>query len=149
MTGALTGLTSCVNKNAGTGGSRELPDYTTSPMGDPIAAPQQQEIFAQGDYQTSNVAFGYYLIAVEGIPTQINSGVDLKQNIVGIVSRYYENDNYTNASSEDAIVYKHIGMPMTIQALKIRILKPDYTAADNLGDDKITQLSLLSVGSNN
>ncbi len=142
MTGALTGLTSCVNKNAGTGGSRELPDYTTSPMSDPIAAPQQQEIFAQGDYQTSNVAFGYYLIAVEGIPTQINSGVDLKQNIVGIVSRYYENDNYTNASSEDAIVYKHIGMPMTIQALKVRILKPDYSAADNLGEDNTVFLTL-------
>ena len=65
-----------------------------------------------------------------------------KQNIVGIVSRYYENDNYTNASSEDAIVYKHIGMPMTIQALKIRILKPDYTAADNLGDDNTIFLTL-------
>lgn len=140
MTGALTGLTSCVNKNSGS--PRVLPDYTTSPMSDPIAAPQQTEIYAQGDYQTGNVAFGYYLIAVEGIPTQINSGVDLKQNIVGIVSRYYENDNYTNASSDDAIIYKHIGMPMTIQGLKIRILKPDYTPADNLGEDNTIFLSL-------
>ncbi len=146
MTGALTGLDSCVNKNAAN--PRLLPDFTTSPMSDPIAAPQQEEIFAQGDYQTTNVAFGYYLIAVEGIPTQINSGVDLKQNIVGIVSRYYENDNYTNGSSDDAIVYKHIGMPMTIQGLKIRILKPDYTPADNLGQDNTIFLSLQRSPSN-
>lgn len=148
MTGALSGLTSAVNKNAGGSDFKQLPDFSSAPMNSPIAAPQQNEIYAQGNFNVSNVAFGYYLIAVEGIPTSINSGVDLKQNIVGIVSRYYENDNYTNGSDSDAIVYKHIGMPMTIQGLKVRILQPDYTPATNLGADNTIFLTLNRSASN-
>jgi hypothetical protein len=147
MTGALTGLTSAVNKNGATD-FITLPDFSVAPFINPIAAPQQNEIYAEGNYNVSNVSFGYYLISVEGIPTSINSGVDLKQNIIGIVSRYYENDNYTNGSNDDAIVYKHIGMPMTIQGLKVRILKPDYTPATNLGDDNTIFLTLQRSPSN-
>ena len=75
-----------------------------------------------------------------------------KSNLVGmdaysdsihsIVSRYYTANNYTSGA-DDPIIYENIGAPTMLSQLRIRILNPDRTNVDKLGEDNTVFLRLM------
>lgn len=99
-------------------------------------------IRARGNLQQLNLASGYFVIEIQGLNTQLITNRDIKNHIFGIVSRYYENGNYTAGSEADAIIYQHVGAPLYLNELKVRILDSNYQVA-NLGDDNTIFLQVL------
>ena len=67
----------------------------------------------------------------------------IKSHIFGIVSRYYETNNYTTGTEADAIIYTHRGSPLYLNELKIRILDTNYNVA-NIGSDNVIFLQVLN-----
>ena len=107
---------------------------------------QTTPILADGNFGTNNLSFGYFLVEINGL---YNDGVitntDLKKHIFGVISRYYENENYTSGTTEDALVYTHKGATLYLNQLGVRILDADYTIADGLGTDNTIWLQHLKA----
>ena len=56
-------------------------------------------------------------------------------NIQGTVSKYYSFGNYTYGDETGAIQYIHMGSPIVLKSVKVRILKSDKTRDVDLGFD--------------
>ncbi len=87
--------------------------------------------------------FGYYLISVESDFRSQFFGKEVKSNVMGILSRYYENNSFTSGTSDDSVVYIHTGAPINLQKFNIKIMKPDKTIADNLGAQSAVYLEII------
>tara|TARA_S200002703_G_scaffold65493_2_gene56570 strand:- start:3690 stop:5525 length:1836 start_codon:yes stop_codon:yes gene_type:complete len=87
--------------------------------------------------------FGYFVIEVQGKFRNdvIGSGIN-KNNVVGIVGRFYELNSYTQGTEGDSIVYQHEGEPIMLDAFKCRILDSSKTLADNIGNDNTIFLTI-------
>jgi hypothetical protein len=95
-----------------------------------------EPIFAGKDFETTNLTFGYYLIEIDGGITQdLITNTSVHTNIFSIISRYYQNNNYTTGNSADAVVYQHVGEPAYLNSLRVRVLNSSYNVPDDLGDD--------------
>lgn len=90
----------------------------------------------------NNVPYGYYLIEIKSNYTTDFFSKENNLDIGAIVSRYYENDSYTSGSSLDSIPYVHKGQPVNLNSFRVRILKPDKTLVQNLGDGNAIYLQL-------
>ena len=66
-----------------------------------------------------------------------------KDNVVAIVSRYYEADSFTSAGSEASVVYTHKGAPLLLSSFKCRILTPEKILAKNIGPDNTIFLEVV------
>lgn len=79
---------------------------------------------------------GYFLLDVQtNFRTEIVGSTDTSRTIQAIVGRFYNTGSFTIAGSDSGIVYQHVGAPQMIQSLSIRILHPDGTLADDVGND--------------
>lgn len=102
----------------------------------PTIGTQTNPIRAEGVFSNVNFNTGYYLIEINGLNTELITENDIKSHILGIVGKYYENENYTTGSTDDAIVYTHQSpVPLVVNELKIRILDSDYNLASAIGED--------------
>lgn len=89
---------------------------------------------------------GYYLIDIQGIHTTTvgSSNNTTSHSLQGIVSRYYSQAGYTTGDSDNGIPYTHSSaMPLTLSSLKVRILQPDGTLANDVGNDSTIFLQLI------
>ena len=97
----------------------------------------------QKNTQKNQYRFGYYLVSVTGDFRSQFYTKDVKQNIMAIVSRYYENNSFTSGTSDDSVIYIHSGAPINLQKFNVKILKPDKTIADNLGPESAIYLEIV------
>jgi len=101
----------------------------------------------QKNTQKNQYRFGYYLVSVTGDFRSQFYTKDVKQNIMAIVSRYYENNSFTSGTSDDSVIYIHSGAPINLQKFNIKILKPDKSIAENLGPESAVYLEIVKAGS--
>lgn len=79
---------------------------------------------------------GYFLLDVQtNFKTETVGSSDTSRTIQAVVGRFYNTGSFTIAGSDSGIVYQHVGAPQMIQSLSIRILHPDGTLADDVGND--------------
>ena len=79
---------------------------------------------------------GYFLIDVQSnFKTEVLGSTETSRTIQAIVGRFYNTGSYTISESDSGVVYTHLGAPQMIQSLSIRILHPDGTLADDIGND--------------
>ena len=124
-------------------------DKKSNPENTPILASlgkvltdQQNEIYAARSVGNIALDFGYYLIEITGLRNDLITENDIKNNIMAIISRYYQSNNYTIGSPEDAVIYTHRGPSLYLNNLGVRILQSNYTLAPNLGPDNTIFLQL-------
>lgn len=86
---------------------------------------------------------GYFLVSVDGDFRTDYYSNNNKENIMGIVSRYYEINSFTSGTSDDAIIYTHKGEPVQISDFNVRILSPNKKLAPNLGDGTTVFLEVI------
>lgn len=100
-------------------------------------------IIAGNSVLGSTSQFGYFVIEVQGKFRNdvIGSGIN-KNNIVGIVGRFYELNSYTQGTEGDSIIYKHSGAPILVDSFKCRILDSTKNLADNIGNDNTIFLTI-------
>jgi len=100
-------------------------------------------ILAQNSVLGATSQFGYFVIEVTSkfrndvIGSNIN-----KNNVVGIVGRYYEVNSYTSGTTSDSIIYVHNGSPVILDSFKCRILDSNKDLAKNLGSDNTIFLQI-------
>lgn len=92
-------------------------------------------IFADNDFSTININFGYFIVQIQGISTDMITYDDIKNSMMAVISRFYTTDNYTFGSPEDAIIYTHRGATQYLNSFRVRILDSNYNLAGELGDD--------------
>ena len=63
------------------------------------------------------------------------TNTDLKNHIFGIIGRYYENENYTTGTEQDALIYQHKGTTQYLNEFSVRILNSNYELAQGIGND--------------
>ncbi len=129
-TGGETGVDVAVYKNDPSGNWYKVP--TTFPV---TNVTLQNEIFAEEPFGSQTFTFGYYLVSVEGIQGDLVTEQDVKTTIQGVVSRYYEVNNYSYGTDADAIIYTHRGATLYLNQLKCRILDSNYNVPAGIGAD--------------
>jgi len=77
---------------------------------------------------------GYYLVEIRSnFFTDKRNGHETRRNIMGIVSRFYQQDSFTSSiDGEGTFTYVHKGDPIQISNFGCRILNPDHSLADGL-----------------
>ena len=94
---------------------------------------------------TPTLEEGYFLISIDGFDNNQNliNKYDEKQTIKSIVSRFYTTNSYTSFYSEGNVeTYTHQGQPITLSSFTVKILNPEYEAA-NIQDDNTIFLELV------
>ncbi len=85
----------------------------------------------------------YYFVEVNLQQNKmLDSNGGEKRTIAGIINRYYSVSSYT--STEGGFSYTHRGEPMVINTLHVRILMPDGSQVQRLGEDNSIFLKLTS-----
>lgn len=91
-------------------------------------------------------ATGYFKIDIAGIaPTELVSSTGTSRSVQAVVTRFYNDGNFTSGSQDSGIVYQHVGGPKMISSLSTRILDPDGSIAKGLGPDNTVFLEILKV----
>ena len=144
-TSAYAGIDIAVNKVA-------IPVIKNFPPIDTHAIPTPQPIVVGTDTepiiftnQINNIGIssGYFVVEVDCLFKSNLVGMDAySDSIHSIVSRYYTANNYTSGA-DDPIIYENIGAPTMLSQLRIRILNPDRTNVDKLGEDNTVFLRLM------
>jgi len=143
-TGQLKSIDVPVNKNT----NFDLVQAFTA-GGLDVKSPLKMIIDAQdaldGDTALDN---GYYLIELtSNFFTEKVGGNQTKKNIMGIVSRFYQQDSFTSAiDGEGTFIYEHKGEPIQISKIGCRILDADHNLAGNLKDNNTIFLQLNRAG---
>ena len=100
---------------------------------------------SQATISGQQFAYGYFLVEVNGNFNTDFYSVDSTPNIMAIISRYYELNSFTSGTSDDSLVYTHVGDPVTLSSFAIRVLTPSRKLADNLGKNTSIFLELTQV----
>ncbi len=107
---------------------------------------EMEPIFASKDFETTNLTFGYYLISIEGgVIQDLVTNTNIHTDIFSIISRYYQNNNYTTGNSADACIYQHVGAPAYVNSLRVRVLNSSYNVPTDLGEDNTVFLQLVKA----
>ena len=126
-TGALKSIDVPFNKDGTFDKVKAYPYDVKTPMLMEISA---KESLDSGD----GLDEGYYLVEIgSNFFTDKRSGSSTKKNIMGLVSRFYQQDSFTSAvDGQGSFEYTHKGEPIQISSLSCRILNADHTLATNL-----------------
>ena len=93
---------------------------------------------------TSKTTFGYFLVEINShFQNTLVTTDNTKDNVVGIVSRYYEADSFTSGGSEASVIYTHKGQPTLLSSFKCKILDPEKALAKNIGPDNTIFLEIV------
>lgn len=86
---------------------------------------------------------GYYLVQIEGLPRQDLTNLP-NDHIQAIVSKYYSAGSFTiMEGGAGSLNYKHIGSPFYLQNLRVKILDPDGSNPEQLGDNNTVFLEIF------
>jgi len=79
----------------------------------------------------------------------------IRQNIIGatkknnliqsIVGKYYTNGGFTSGNIDDGFRYTHLGEPILLRSLSVRILDSDGDLAEGIGSNSAVILELDTV----
>jgi len=93
---------------------------------------------------SSKTTFGYFLVEINShFQNTLITTENTKDNVVGIVSRYYEADSFTSGGSEASVIYTHKGQPTLLSSFKCKILDPEKALAKNIGPDNTIFLEVV------
>ena len=124
---------------------RDIPTNSTIIPDDYKANIGTETIPIYGDdiFQQTNFKFGYFQISIDASFKQyLVSQETVKRTIKGIVSRYFERNNYTSGTTDAGFIYIHRGEPIQLSGLKIRILDSSGKLASNIGNDNTVFLEI-------
>jgi len=107
----------------------------TLPPSAPTIISNTIPIYADNDFSTVNINFGYFIVQIQGLSSDMITYDDIKNSMMSVISRYYSRDNYTFGSPEDAIIYTHRGTTQYLNSFRVRILDSNYNLAGELGND--------------
>lgn len=140
-TGQLKSIDVPVNKNTNFDLVQAFPLDVKSPLKNIIDAKDSLD----GDTALDN---GYYLIELtSNFFTEKVGGTQTKKNIMGIVSRFYQQDSFTSSiDGEGTFIYEHKGEPIQISKIGCRVLDADHNLAENLKDNNTIFLQLNRGG---
>jgi len=142
ITTGFMGLNSLLNKNQANwyqpntnlvGGFLSTTTDTNNILGRQILLSSTQNLYN----------FGYFLIALQAGFKSDFYAKESKENIMAIVSRYYEANSFTSGTSDDSVVYVHKGSPTTLSSIGVKILLPDKTLAQNIGNGSAIFVELI------
>ena len=87
---------------------------------------------------------GYYQVEIgSNIFTDKRNGIEKKTNVMGIVSRFYQQNSYTSSiDGEGSFTYQHAGEPILLSNVRCRVLDPDGTLATGLDDNSAVFLQI-------
>ena len=92
----------------------------------------------------TKTTFGYFLVEINShFQNTLITTDNTKDNVVGIVSRYYEADSFTSGGSESSVIYTHKGQPQLLSSFKCKILDPEKKTAKNIGPDNTIFLEVI------
>jgi hypothetical protein len=137
-TGGFAGLDGIVPKNATF--YESLLDYTNVE----VSTQDTTKIYASQELNPNTLDSGYFIIEVDaGFQNEYIGEEIIKRNVQAITSKYYTAGSYTNGTTEDSIVYTHIGSPLYLSSFNIRILNPDFSLINNLGEDNTVFIQVV------
>ena len=152
-THTINGLTSKKNKSY----MKIPPEPAFDPATEDTAFPyiesnNNQVIFAEevtvttvADARTSS---GYFFIEiVAGFNNLMVSDSLTTQNIHAIVNRYYNKGAYTSSTEGDSMIYTHRGAPLILSSIRTRILLPNRTVPETLGNDNTIFMEVIKAPS--
>ena len=148
VTGGFQGIDSVLQKNAD---NFNVPPVLPTPPpsnANVIFSTSNKQIEIEALTSTLNskneVSFGYFLVEVQTkFTTRMLTDIQSHRNRVAIVSRYYQQDSYTSAAGDAAIVYTHNSPePLYINSFKCRILDSDGNLA-TIGRDNTLFLQVV------
>ena len=85
---------------------------------------------------------GYYLLELNaGLTNLIMDSNKQYRNISGIINRYFSLGSYTSTGMDSSLVYTHVGEPIALSDINIRVLNPNKTPAE-IGFDNTIFLEL-------
>ena len=91
----------------------------------------------------ADITIPYFLIEMNaGFHNELISTETTSSTIQAIVDRYYSKGSYT-MGSQNAITYTHRGQPIVLSKFYTRILQPDRTVPDQLGDDNTLFIEII------
>lgn len=100
-------------------------------------------IYGNDIFQQSNFKFGYFQISIDASFKQyLVNELTVKRTIKGVVSRYFERNNYTSGTTDSGFVYIHRGEPIQLSSLRVRILDASGNLANNIGSDNTVFLEI-------
>lgn len=112
-----------------------------------VQASGQIEIYAKNAYNYSILKTygGYMLLEVRlGLVQDYTGEQAHLKNVFGIITNYYRSNNYVVASTEDGVLYEHVGNSVQINTIRIRILNPNtLEPVPGLDQDNSIFLSLI------
>ena len=115
-----------------------------------VTTPQSVAIFASQVVNSQNQTRDpYYCVNINIMNNKLikpMSETNNDNNVSCIISNYYNTNNYTISQSGDSVAYVHIGEPIPISALGIKILNKDGKYEENIGNKShiILQLNKAS-----
>ena len=105
-----------------------------------IIGDSTSSIFGDNIFSTDST-FGYFKIELNTTFKSLLVGQDIIQrNIMAIVGKYYESNSYT--SGEEGIPYVHVGTPVQLSAIGVRILNSDNKVPANIENDNTVFLRI-------
>ena len=115
-----------------------------------VTTPQSVAIFASQVVNSQNQTRDpYYCVNINIMNNKLikpMSETNNDNNVSCIISNYYNTNNYTISQSGDSVAYVHVGEPIPISALGIKILNKDGKYEENIGNKShiILQLNKAS-----
>jgi hypothetical protein len=126
----------------------ELDTQTGVFGGIPFLSTTTDTVNILGSQQTTSgeqFSTGFFLIGVNANFKTNYYSKDGQQNILGILSRYYELNSFTSGTSADSLVYTHVGEDITLSSFQIRIMSPNKKIAENLGENSAIFVEIISA----
>tara|TARA_R110002167_G_scaffold44739_1_gene134456 strand:- start:802 stop:2622 length:1821 start_codon:yes stop_codon:yes gene_type:complete len=143
-TGSYKGLDMVVRKN-GKADVPPNPHGTLCPPSNAITTitNDMNVIFAQNSLQKISLAYGYFMIEVGiGLEQDFKGSNLYKNNIHGVIGRYYSTDSFTTAYNEGSIPYIHRGTPVKLSQFKVRILDDTGEVSTDVGNNNTIFLEI-------
>lgn len=91
----------------------------------------------------STVEDPYFAIEISGLVNQDIVGPAIKNNMIqSIIGKYFSDGSFTSGSIDDSFRYTHIGMPMMLRSLSVRILDSEGLEVEGLGPNSAVILEI-------
>jgi len=139
---ATPNVVPALQQNSNAGNRNQLVDTANLDNFIPVTAPTAYN-------QLQKDSTGYFLIDVQSnFKTEVLGSTATSRTIQAIVGRFYNTGSYTISGSDSGVVYTHLGAPQMIQSMNIRVLHPDGTLADDIGNDSTLYFEIQRAASN-
>lgn len=79
------------------------------------------------------IGSGYYIIQLVGIDNQMITSTKEVTLAMAVVSKQYENNSLVTGFGESSFTYTHVGQPITIGYIHVKIIDPDTGAVATIG----------------